>query len=97
MTAADLRTEARRKGTWWDWDDEKRALEYLFYCGRVTALRRPADFARLYDLPERLLPAAALAAPTPPEVGHARSCCAWRCAPSASRLALTWPTTTGRD
>jgi uncharacterized protein YcaQ len=68
VTAADLRTEARRKGTWWDWDDEKRALEYLFYCGRVTALRRPADFARLYDLPERLLPAAVLSAPTPPEV-----------------------------
>jgi uncharacterized protein YcaQ len=67
VTAADLRTEQRRRGTWWDWDDEKVALEFLFYAGRVTALRRPSDFARVYDLPERLLPAAALAAPTPAE------------------------------
>ncbi len=67
VTAADLRTQARRKGTWWDWDDEKAALEFLFWCGRVTALRRPADFARLYDLPERVLPAAVLSAPTPTE------------------------------
>jgi uncharacterized protein YcaQ len=67
VTAADLRTEERRRGTWWDWDDEKVALELLFYAGRVTALRRPSDFARVYDLPERLLPAAALAAPTPTE------------------------------
>jgi uncharacterized protein YcaQ len=67
VTAADLRTEQRRKGTWWDWDDEKRALELLFHAGRVAAIRRPGDFARLYDLPERLLPAVALAAPTPDE------------------------------
>jgi uncharacterized protein len=67
VTAADLRTEQRRKGTWWDWDDEKRALELLFYSGRVTARRRSTDFARVYDLPERMLPAAALKAPTPDE------------------------------
>ena len=33
----------------------------------MTAIRRRSDFARLYDLPERVLPAAALDAPTPTE------------------------------
>ena len=50
---------------WWDWDHGKRALEALFWSGRVTARRRASDFARLYDLPERMLPAAVLDAPTP--------------------------------
>ncbi len=35
--------------------------------GDVAGVRRRSDFARLYDLPERVLPAAALAAPTPTE------------------------------
>ena len=35
--------------------------------GRLTARRRVSDFARVYDLPERVLPAAVLAAPTPTE------------------------------
>ena len=35
--------------------------------GAWRAIRRRSDFARLYDLPERVLPAAALAAPTPTE------------------------------
>lgn len=55
------------KSTWWDWDHGKRALEALFWSGRVAARRRDRDFARLYDLPERMLPADVLAAPTPTE------------------------------
>lgn len=65
--AADLSTRRGPKGSWWDWDDAKAALEYLFYAGRLTTRRRDADFARVYDLPERVLPARALDAPTPPE------------------------------
>ena len=49
------------KGPWWDWDDGKIALEYLFHHGRLAVRRRRNDFARLYDLPERVLPAAVLA------------------------------------
>jgi uncharacterized protein YcaQ len=53
-----------RKGPWWDWDDTKTALEWLFYAGRVSTASRPA-FVRRYDLVERVLPAAVLRRPTP--------------------------------
>src|SRR5215210_1726546 len=55
----------RRTGPWWDWSDVKRAFEWLFWSGQLTSARR-RGFERLYDLPERVLPAAVLAAPTPP-------------------------------
>lgn len=67
VTAADLAQRDRPKGTWWDWDDGKIALEALFYEGRLTATRRAHDFARLYDVTERVLPAEVLARPTVPE------------------------------
>jgi uncharacterized protein len=51
----------------WDWDDSKRALEFLFWCGRISARRRASDFARVYDLPERLIPLEHLDSPTPTE------------------------------
>ena len=56
----------RRAGEMWNWNDGKKALEYLFFSGQVTAERR-VNFERLYDLPERVLPAEVLAMPTPPE------------------------------
>jgi uncharacterized protein YcaQ len=59
------------RGTWWDWGDVKRGLEFLFWSGRVTAARR-RRFERLYDLPERVLPREVLAMPTPPEAGAQR-------------------------
>jgi uncharacterized protein YcaQ len=63
LVAGDLKARVGKKGSWWDHDDGKTALEALFYVGRITARRRPNDFARVYDLPERMLPAAALARP----------------------------------
>ncbi|BCB87717.1 winged helix-turn-helix domain-containing protein [Phytohabitans suffuscus] len=67
LTAAEIEHEAPREtGNWgWNWSSVKRALEYLFWAGEVVAARRNGSFARVYDLPERVLPAAVLAAPTP--------------------------------
>ena len=52
------------KTGWWEWSDAKIAVEHLFWTGHVTSAGR-RGFERLYDLPERVLPAAILAAPTP--------------------------------
>ncbi len=59
------------KAAMWDRHEGKTALEYLFYDGRVTAARR-SNFERIYDLSERVLPAAVLAAPTPTEADAQR-------------------------
>jgi uncharacterized protein YcaQ len=49
----------------WNWSAAKQALEYLFFAGRVTVAGRGPAFERLYDVPERVLPPAVLAAPAP--------------------------------
>ena len=60
-------------GGWWGWSDAKRVLEYLFWSGRLTTATRRASFERVYDLPERVLPAAILALPTPSEADAHRA------------------------
>ena len=67
VTSGDLSERVGKKGQWWDWDDAKVALEHLFWKGLVTATRRPNDFARVYDLTERVIPAEILARPALPE------------------------------
>ena len=67
VAASDLEQRVGPKGSWWDWDDGKVALEHLFWSGRIAAVRRPTDFARLYDIAERVIPADVLARPTPSE------------------------------
>ncbi|MDW3214889.1 MAG: crosslink repair DNA glycosylase YcaQ family protein [Ilumatobacteraceae bacterium] len=67
IVAGDLQTRERPKEAWWDWDEGKLALEYLFRTGEVACTRRPNDFARLYDVAERVIPAEILNAPAPNE------------------------------
>ncbi|MBB3587616.1 winged helix-turn-helix domain-containing protein [Sphingomonas sp. BK481] len=64
LTAADFENGTSRSG-WWEWSDVKHALEWLFWSGRITTATRRGSFARVYDLPERVLPPAVLAMPTP--------------------------------
>jgi len=68
LTPADLHPGdgPRRTGPWWGWDAPKIALERLFTAGEITAVRG-SRFERIYDRPERVLPSAALDAPTPSE------------------------------
>jgi uncharacterized protein YcaQ len=66
LAASDVEGERARKGMW-AWSDAKHALEWLFWAGRVAATHRRGSFERVYDLPERVLPRAALEAPTPHE------------------------------
>lgn len=67
LVAGDVRTRTGPKGSWWDWDDGKAALEYLFWTGEITAQRRSNDFARMYFAPHNVLPAAVLKTKTPTE------------------------------
>jgi uncharacterized protein len=66
-TSRELSTRTEKKGTWWDWDEAKIALEYLFLTGQLMSRGRGTDFARIYDTPERVLPEDVLNAPTPSE------------------------------
>ena len=67
--AMSTRTEKRGadKKTWWDWDEAKVGLEYLFLTGQLMSRGRGTDFARIYDTPEHVLPRQVLDAPTPTE------------------------------
>lgn len=77
--AQDLLEEIRNRGAlgisgfkgerpgspWWGWKSAKMGLEWLFWIGEVTTTTR-RNFERIYDLPERVLPAEVLNTPTPP-------------------------------
>jgi len=67
VVAGDLKTRVGKKGAWWDYDDGKTALEALFYLGRVGVRRRPHDFARVYDVVERVIPPEVLGRPAATE------------------------------
>ena len=55
LTATQL-GGAKGGGPWWDWSEVKIAAEWLLDVGEVVCVRR-AGWRRVYDLPERVLPA----------------------------------------
>ena len=64
VTGGDFAEGPRGQPGWWSWSDGKRALEWLFWTGRITTRTR-RNFERVYDLTERVLPEAVTVAPTP--------------------------------
>lgn len=70
ITAAQVEDDVPRRRTdhWgWNWSDVKAVLEWLFWAGEVCAADRNGAWARVYDIPERVIPASVLATPTPSE------------------------------
>lgn len=69
ISAGSISIGAKGTGNWWGWSDGKRAIEFLFRQGRVAIAGR-RNFARLYDIPERVFPREVLKAkPLSPEDG----------------------------
>ena len=71
LAASELELGAKGEGGWWGWSEGKRAMECLFWTGRLTTATRRGTFERVYGLPERVLPKAILDTPTP---GRAEAC-----------------------
>lgn len=65
--ARELTDSGKSQGSWWGWSQGKRAMEYLFWTGEVTAAARRTGFERAYDLTERVIPARILNMPAPDE------------------------------
>lgn len=70
VTARDLEAEfstgPRSREHWgWNWSEARKVLDYLFLTGDVAIAGRNRQFEVIYDVPERVLPAEVLAAPTP--------------------------------
>jgi uncharacterized protein YcaQ len=69
---SDLPDAGKSAGGWWGWSKGKMALEALFDQGLVTTATRQG-FERIYDIPERVIPAAILDLPTPSEANAIRA------------------------
>jgi uncharacterized protein YcaQ len=69
--ASDVPGGGKAEGGWWGWSRGKLALETLFDQGLLTAATR-RGFERLYDVPERVIPADILDLPTPGEADAIR-------------------------
>lgn len=53
--SADFDRADGEKGGWWNWKEEKLALEVLFNLGELMIAKR-VNFHRIYDLRERVVP-----------------------------------------
>jgi uncharacterized protein len=66
ISVRDLADPGRRTGPWWGNPKGKRALEQSLLFGDLAIHHRTPSFLTVYDLTERVLPAAALEAEVPP-------------------------------
>jgi len=70
------------ESAWWDWHPAKTALEYHWRCGALAVCRREG-FQKVYDLTERVIPAAHRAPPPHPAAFRD-----WACREALARLGL---------
>jgi uncharacterized protein YcaQ len=56
ITATDVGGARENVAGWWNWSDAKRALEALYRAGEIVCATR-RNWKRVYDLPERVVPA----------------------------------------
>ncbi len=70
-TAGQVPGGGKAQGSWWGWSRGKLALETLFDQGLLTTAARQG-FERVYDIPERVIPADILARETPTEADAIR-------------------------
>lgn len=86
LMARDLATPGPRPaGGWWEWHAGKAALEYLWRGGQLAIARRQG-FQKVYDLPERVIPAALGAEPPTHE-----AFVDWACRSALERLGFATP------
>lgn len=64
LAASDF-DQGRSRSGWWEWGEDKQILEWLFWAGHVSTATRRSGFERVYDLTQRVIPAAILSQPTP--------------------------------
>ncbi|WP_022702423.1 winged helix-turn-helix domain-containing protein [Pseudorhodobacter ferrugineus] len=87
VTCSDVgQGEARGKGGWWDWHPSKTALEWLWRTGVLSITGRD-NFQKIYDLTERVIPAAHLT-PKPDIAKHID----WACIAALDRLGFATAT-----
>ncbi len=55
VRSAEFENKNHAPGGWWNWKEEKDALESMFFTGELMIARRQ-NFQRVYDLRERVLP-----------------------------------------
>lgn len=74
---------------WWDWHPSKTALEYLWRTGALAVCRREG-FQKVYDLTERVIPAAQRAAPSgdAQDIGDSQDYVDWFCTGALDRLGI---------
>jgi uncharacterized protein len=71
LRVTDLTQPGTRTGPWWGHPAGKVALDHLARAGRLAVHDRDRGFVTAYDLPERVLPEAVLAAEPPsPDRAH---------------------------
>ncbi|MEO6300008.1 MAG: crosslink repair DNA glycosylase YcaQ family protein [Paracoccaceae bacterium] len=81
VTTSDVgEGEARGSGGWWDWNPSKTALEWLWHTGKLAVTRRDG-FQKVYDLTERVIPAAHRES-----VPHTTEVIDWACGAALDRL-----------